>query len=100
MGATRLQPPLTPAPGDPFSVDAQRLTADGHELGVYEYVDASSRERDSSTILADGWSVNGTQVEWTGAPHFWIRGRVVILYLGSDAEVIAMVTAAIGPPAI
>ncbi|MFH1103770.1 MAG: hypothetical protein V1757_02320 [Actinomycetota bacterium] len=86
------------APGDPFSVDARKLAANGHELRVYEYADTSSRERDSSTILADGWSVNGTQVEWIGAPHFWIRGRVIVLYLGSDAEAIAMITAAMGTP--
>ena len=86
------------APGWPFSVDPQVVLAAGHELRVFEYADTTAREHDSSTILMGGYSVNGAPVEWVGPPHYWVRGRVIIQYLGDDEAAVRMVTAALGEP--
>ncbi|MBU1225594.1 MAG: hypothetical protein KJ698_00080 [Actinobacteria bacterium] len=81
----------------PFSIQANYLTVDGHELWVYEYPDTTTRESEASTIAMRGWSVNNTPVEWLGNPHYWLKGRVIVLYLGDDAGVIKGVTSAVGP---
>ena len=86
------------APGSPFSVDAQKVLAGGHELRVFEYPDGAAREHESSTIGMGGYSVNGTPIEWIAPPHYWVRSRVIVLYLGDDDAAITMVTAALGEP--
>jgi len=72
------------------------MQVEGRELRVYEYPDEASRRCDSETIGMDGWSVNGTPVEWIGTPHYWFRGRAIVLYLGDDAEFVNLVVHAIG----
>ena len=83
--------------GAPFRVPAKIMQVDGHDLRIYEYADEESRRCDSDTIDMEGWSVNGTPVEWIGTPHLWLRGRVTVLYLGDDAAFIELVTDAVGP---
>lgn len=84
-------------PGAPFRVPARTMQVEGHDLRIYEYADEASRQCDSDTIGMGGWSVNVTPVEWIGTPHFWLRGRVIVLYLGDNAEFIGLVTDAVGP---
>lgn len=84
------------APGFPFSVPLQRLTADGYDLWVHEYAHVVAQEAEAATILMEGWSVNHTPVEWIGSPHYWIRGRVIVIYLGDDRAAIDLLTGALG----
>ncbi len=81
--------------GTPFSVARQLITVDGSEVAVYEYADTTARTAEEATIAMDGWSVNGTPVEWIGPPHYWSRGRVIVLYLGDDPTTINLLTAAL-----
>ena len=86
------------AGGSPFSTRARLLAVSGHEVRVYEYPDVSDQMEETSTIGMDGWSVNSTPVEWIGRPHYWVRGRVIVLYLGDDTGVIETLTRSLGPP--
>ncbi len=63
---------------------------------MYEYADVAEQEAEAATILMEGWSVNHTPVEWIGSPHYWIRGRVIIMYLGDDEAAIDLLTGALG----
>jgi hypothetical protein len=37
-------------------------------------------------------------VEWAGAPRFWLRDNVIVLYLGQDAATDAALRALLGTP--
>ena len=89
----------TGGPGDPFRVPVRIMQVEGHDLRVYQYGNEASRRCDSDTIGMDGWSVNGTPVEWAGTPHRWLRGKVIVLYLGDDTAFIGLVMDAMGPEA-
>ncbi|MCJ7725598.1 MAG: hypothetical protein MUP76_04335, partial [Acidimicrobiia bacterium] len=78
--------------GSPFAANARLVHVLGSQVRVYQYPDSASRERDSATIAMNGWSVNNTPVEWTAQPHIWVRGSVVVVYLGSAPEVVREIT--------
>ncbi len=85
-------------PGAPFSAPRQMLAVEEFRIGVYEYADTTARVADEATIAMNGWSVNATPVEWIAPPHYWSRGRVIVLYLGDDSAAISLLTAALGQP--
>jgi hypothetical protein len=37
-------------------------------------------------------------VEWVSAPHFWASGKIIVLYVGDDAEAVDLLTGALGAP--
>lgn len=84
------------ADGTPFSVEAHHVIVDGQSTWVYEYSTADERERDSVTIAMEGWSVNNSPIEWIATPHYWLHGRVIVVYVGDDDAVIALLTEALG----
>ncbi len=84
-------------PATPFSVPGQLFDVDAFEIAVREYADAAARAEEEETIAMDGWSVNNTPVEWIASPHYWSRGRVIVLYLGDDPTAIDLLNSTLGP---
>ena len=85
------------ASGVPFSVDQKIVEMGSYQIRGFEYEDAQARIAEEATITMDGSSVNHTPVEWTSDPHYWSRGRVIVLYLGSETPAIDLLTRALGP---
>ena len=78
------------------------LCVDDNVIDVYEYPTATERAKWAATISSDGSTV-GTKgggeaiVEWAGAPRFYARGRLLVLYLGDQQPVIATLDQVLGP---
>lgn len=85
------------ASGMPFSVPRRPVDVGTFEIAVYEYDDPATRVAEEATIAMEGWSVNHTPVEWVATPHYWSRGRVIVLYLGDDHSVIDFLSQVLGP---
>ncbi len=90
------------ASGNPLSTDAQLLCVNGTEVRVYEYSNRASRLAVSKTISPDGSRVgNGhgsfTIAEWIGPPHFYARGRIIVLVLQNDPPLLDALTRILGP---
>ncbi|MEW6567783.1 MAG: hypothetical protein AB1449_06380 [Chloroflexota bacterium] len=68
------------------------------DVQVFEYPDEATREAESSQIPSDGSSVGTTMITWVDQPNFWVRGRVIVLYVGHDSTVIDLLTGALGEP--
>jgi hypothetical protein len=81
-----------------FDAPGQQIQINGTELQVFEYPTVAARENDSSKIAPDGYSIGGTQVLWAAQPNFWAEGRVIVLYLGSDPQVIRLLRENLGEP--
>lgn len=84
-------------PAMPFSVPGRRLAVDAFEIDVREYADVVARAEEEGTIAMGGWSVNNTPVEWIASPHYWSRGRVIVLYLGDNPRAIDLLNSTLGP---
>ena len=68
-------------------------------LQTYEFIDHEAALAASTTIDRDDPSnVNGAVVNWIGQPRFWLRDRIIVLYLGDDAATDAALRALLGPP--
>lgn len=81
-----------------FTPSGRRLAIGDQELQVFQYEDDAARQAESSLIQADGSPNPTTMVMWIDQPHFWAKGRLIVLYLGSDAETLGHLNGALGQP--
>ena len=88
-----------------FSVNGTVLLVDTGTVTVFEYVDQASADADAAIISEDGTNVavpaNGsvlaTSLFWVSTPHFYLKEKLIVLYVGDDAALIAALEAALGP---
>ena len=59
-----------------------RIGATG-EAQVYEYITEEQAAADAAKVKPDG-SVGTSTPHWIAPPHFFRRGNLLVLYLGSD----------------
>ena len=87
--------------GDPisqpfFSVEGHIIKVNGADVQVFEYESSESMELESSQIAPDGSSSATTMITWIDTPHFYKAGKIVVLYIGSDATVLDLLNGALG----
>ncbi|MEO5928520.1 MAG: hypothetical protein ABIR47_01190 [Candidatus Kapaibacterium sp.] len=58
----------------------------GVNLEVYEFDKPAEMEAAAGKISPDGMTIDGQRMEWPAQPHFYKTERVIILYLGNDAD--------------
>ena len=79
-----------------FTVQGQTLKVNGGDVQVYVYDTAQAMEADASQISADGHSIGTNMVDWTGTPHFFKTGNILILSLGDDQTVLGLLQTILG----
>lgn len=92
--AGEIQQPFLRAKGTRLSLSGGGL-AQPAELQSYDYEDPDAARADADRIGPDG-NPKATQVEWIAPPHFYLQGRVLVLYLGSDPKVIQLLNGLLG----
>jgi len=81
-----------------FTFEGQTIIVNGAEVQAFEYDDEDTRRAESSAISADGSTIGTTNVAWTDRPNFWAKGRLIVLYLGTDRAIMDRLSAVLGPP--
>lgn len=81
-----------------FSVPGQRILVNDAEIQVFEYAGEAARQVESDQISPDGSSIGTTMVTWIDQPNFWANGRLIVLYVGTDAAIIELLTDVLGDP--
>ena len=81
-----------------FSVTGQVLSVNDNDVQAFEYADAQLAEAEAAMIASDGSSVGTSMMMWVATPHFYQSGRVIVLYVGDDADALAVLEAALGSP--
>ncbi|MDQ2684099.1 MAG: hypothetical protein M3Y37_11295 [Chloroflexota bacterium] len=66
------------------------------EVQVYAYATAEDRAADAARITPDG-NLTTVMISWIAPPHFFCGERVIILYLGDDPAMMAVLTELFGP---
>ena len=79
-----------------FTPEGSIIKANGADVQVFEYESAEAMERESSQVSSDGGSIGTTMVTWMDTPHFYKAGRIIVLYVGSDAAVLELLEGALG----
>jgi len=79
-----------------FSMPGQTLRVNGQDIQVFEFKDSTSTESQAKEISTDGMSVGNTVIQWISPPHFFATGKIIVLYLGTDAELLKNLETALG----
>jgi hypothetical protein len=82
---------------DLFSVPALLLEGAEGSLQVMEYSDQAAAEADAGMVDASGSSIGTAQPFWVDVPHFFKSGKLIVLYVGSDEQVLSTLEAVFGP---
>jgi hypothetical protein len=75
-----------PAELQSFNYDDRALGTDGLKAAA----------EDASQIEPNG-NPRTARINWIAPPHFFRRERVIVIYLGSDANALALLTELLGP---
>lgn len=83
----------------PLAPEATNVCVDGEEVKVYVYPSEEERTVATARIDPDDPTNIGTAiVEWAGAPKFWERDRILVLYLGNNDDTTTLIDTVLGPP--
>ena len=82
--------PFFPQPG-------QILNVNGQDVQVFEFGDPGLAEGEAEKISPDGSTVGGSKISWIATPHFFNKGKVIVLYLGTNQTLLDSLNALLGP---
>jgi hypothetical protein len=87
--------------GDPleqeyFSVGGASVKVRETDILVFEYDSTEAMEADASLVVSDGGSIGTTMLFWVSTPHFFKAGRIIVVYIGDDAETLAQLQSLLG----
>ncbi|HXG49808.1 MAG TPA: hypothetical protein VNN77_00180 [candidate division Zixibacteria bacterium] len=70
----------------------------GEHVQVFEYPDARRANAEAALVSPDGRTVGTTKPHWLGPPHFFKKGRLIVLYVGDNDKVVETLSRALGRP--
>jgi hypothetical protein len=71
-----------------FTPQGQVISIEGQDVQVFEYESVAEAEAEAALIAPDGGSVGTSMVSWMATPHFYKDGRLIVLYVGDENDVI------------
>lgn len=80
-----------------FSPTGYIIQVNGAEVQVFEFPDGEAAAADAALVAENGGSIGTTMVTWMATPHFYQADRVIVLYVGDDASVTALLESVLGP---
>jgi len=89
------QPFLHPDSGTSARLSGGALTAPA-DIQLFEYSSATAAGADARLVRADGSGTATMQISWVAPPHFFLRGRVLAIYVGKDPAVLKLLTGHLG----
>lgn len=80
-----------------FTPEGSIIKVIGADVQVFEYESPEEMENEAFQVSADGGSIGTSMATWIDDPHFYKAGRIIVLYVGSDAPVLDLLEGALGP---
>ena len=72
------------------------LSIAGQMVQVIEYSNPQKAEAEAKEISSDGRSIRGQDIGFTKTPHFFLKGKTIVLYPGNSADIIERLTDLLG----
>lgn len=79
-----------------FSVTGMMIKVRGEDVQVFQYSDAMAAEAQAALVSPSGSAVGTTKIHWVGPPHFFKKGRLIVLYVGDNDKVLNALEAVLG----
>lgn len=81
----------------PFlSVEGKMIKIGDQDVQVFQYSEAAQANAQAALVSPDGGAVGTNKIRWIGSPHFYKKGKLLVLYLGDDAKVLKALDAVLG----
>ena len=80
-----------------FSVVGNFVNFAGESVQVFEYDSAETMESDAVLVSSDGGSIGTSTVNWIATPHFYKKGRILVLYTGDNTQTLELLENVLGP---
>lgn len=65
-------------------------------LQSFQYESTQAAAADAATFGPDG-SPRGVHIDWLAPPHLYLKGSVLVIYVGADHAVTSLLTELLGP---
>lgn len=79
-----------------FSVPGQRVAIGDAEIQVFEFADEAAAAEAAASISPDGGEIGLSMVSWIESPHFFESGKLIVLYVGENAQVTGLLEGLLG----
>ena len=79
-----------------FSPQGQVITVNGQDVRVFEYSNVTAARAETELVSPDGSSVGTSMMMWVDTPHFYQSGKVIVLYVGPEIDVINILDRVLG----
>ncbi|HSA97950.1 MAG TPA: hypothetical protein VLF17_02615 [Candidatus Nitrosotenuis sp.] len=70
-----------------FSVPAKTISVGGAVVQVFEFQNEPDAQKSSLMISKDGTEIGTSMIRWMDTPHFYTKGKIIILYVGQNPEI-------------
>jgi uncharacterized protein YceK len=80
-----------------FSPQGSIIKVNAADVQLFEYESVGAMEAEASQVAPDGGSIGTSMVTWMDTPHFYKAGRLIVLYVGSDASLLSLLENVLGP---
>ncbi len=68
----------------------------GEDVQVFQYFNAAAADAQGALVSRDGDAVGTTKIHWIGPPHFYKKGKLLVLYVGDNDKVLKALEAVLG----
>jgi hypothetical protein len=79
-----------------FTPQGQIVRIYGEDVQVFEYGSEDEAKNETELISVDGNTVGTSMVSWFDTPHFYRSGRIIVLYVGNNSQILQILTEIIG----
>jgi hypothetical protein len=80
-----------------FSVTGKMLEVNGEDVQTFEYTTTIMADLDARQVAPDGTAVGkAIHIGWVAPPHFYMSGRLIVLYVGSTNETLTLLRNVLG----
>jgi hypothetical protein len=84
------------AEGSSFSVPIKVISVGGADVQVYEFQNESDAQDSSQMISEDGTEIGTSIIRWMDTPHFYTKGKIIVLYVGQNPEIMNLLESFLG----
>lgn len=80
-----------------FSVKVRLIKLNGSDVQVLEYDDSDDADAEAKKVSTDASWVGKHHVNWIAIPHFYKRGKLIVVYVGEKEAVLKTLETVAGP---
>ncbi len=81
-----------------FSVEGRIIKVHEEDIQVFQYPNVTVRDEQAALVSSDGNGLGTAKIHWIGRPHFYKKGRLIVLYVGDTDNVLKVLGTVLGQP--